>query len=539
MNVIRHLVPSLLAVAAATAGEAAPVEVGIADGQTLAAHWKASIYAKVLADPSAAALRQQLDEQLAKATAELGFDPLAALVASKGFRARFLGMLAPEEPKLTVQVDLGTFAQPLMAAWGKRPGAEKAQVAGADEALTWPGESTPGTVARFGAILAAAAGQPPALGPVAPIDGDVVAVVDAKRLVEAVRPGIPPEDIAEFEETVAAMGRYLAVWTYRGNLVPEGWKETLVAGIGSPGAKPVDRALLGRLPATTMLVGAVGLDGSVFWAAERANLLDVIDRQTHPDAPLGAAATEAEINAQLKEFGLSCDLAGLCAGLSGTWALSISQSAPFPAGTLIAPRSPVTDELVGLLVAQVQGQLPAEGASVILPLDGMPVPLSLVRDSKAWLLTSDAMLAGSFAGGQPGGWADTAAAKTALAKAPADAFFLGASDTPAVLRTVHGLLGMFLNMAGDMPMDQKRAILEGLQRAAAAVSTGYAYCASDGKRTTWESRGIIGIGVFPVIGGIGALLSPKAEPIELIEPEIEVQTLPEPQPEAEPAPAAP
>ena len=139
----------------------------------------------------------------------------------------------------------------------------------------------------------------------------------------------------------------------------------------------------------------------------------------------------------------------------------------------------------------------------------MPAAITLMREKTHWVLTSDPMLAATWTSGAPGGFADTTMAKTLYAAAPKDAALLGASDTPAVLRTIQGYLGMFLAGNDELTPEQKQAINSAIIRLAAAASTGYVYTANDAKGSQTEVRGLIGSGVVPVLIGaatFGALM---------------------------------
>ncbi len=501
MNLSRLIVPTLAA-AALCAGDAAPapVTLRVADGQALVKAWDTSIYAKVWADPAAAPLRAKWAESLKQVQDEIGFDPVVALQGISGFEARFLGMAGEDMPRLHLRVDLGAAAAPIFALVSKNGNGAAKKVAGADEAF---GDDK-GTLARFGTVLVAAFGTDPvAAAPAGASPAAVALDLDGKRLVDAIAPAIPEEKKAEFDKIIKNITPYLGLWKYRGDIVPEGVRERLEATIASPGMVPVDRSVLARLPATTLMAASLGFDGKAYWKAAGDSMLLQIDEAMHPGAVVGAAATAQEIQGLLQAMGIEASLQQVIEGLSGTSLIAITQSAPFPGVTIAFPRLKPIDQLLGIGLAQMGAALPEEGQSVPIALPGVPIPvaISLLRDKAHWVLTSDPMLTATWSSGAPGGFADTAMAKTLYAVAPKDAALLGASDTPAVLRTIQGFLGMALASSNELTAEQKQAINGALIRLAAAASTGYVFSANDAKGSHSEVRGLVGSGLVPVLVG--------------------------------------
>lgn len=501
MHLSRILIAPTLAAVAICAGEAAPapVTLRVADGAELVKAWDSSIYAKVWGDPAAAALRAKWAESIKQIQAEIGFDPVAAVAGIKGCEVRFLGMAAEDKPRLHVRVDLGAAAAPLFAMLGKEEMAnKKKQVAGADEAL---GDEH-GTLARFGTVVVFAVNTEPV--PAAPAGTSPAAValdLDAKLLVDSIAGGIPADKKAEFDKVVKNLAPYLGLWKYRGDIVPEGVRERLDANVPTPGTMPADRSLLARLPATTLMAVSYGFDGKAYWKAAGETMMLQIDEAMHPGAPAGAAATAQELQGYLQAMGIEASLQQIIEGLSGTSLLALTQSAPFPAITIAVPRSKPMDQLLGFGIAQIGGALPEEGQTAPVVFPGVPVAISLLRDKTHWVLTTDAVLTSTWSSGAPGGFADTPMAKTLYAVAPKDAALLGASDTPAVLRTIQGYLGMVLAGNDDLTPEQKQSINGALIRLAAAASTGYVFTASDAKNSRTEVRGLVGSGIVPVLIG--------------------------------------
>jgi hypothetical protein len=102
----------------------------------------------------------------------------------------------------------------------------------------------------------------------------------------------------------------------------------------------------------------------------------------------------------------------------------------------------------------------------------------------------------------------------ALERAGADAPLIGASDTPAVLRTAGG----FLALAPFTEPKDKQVATVLLARAAAAAGTGYLVGQQRGKTWEMEARGLLGFGALPAIGAaiaIPNLLQTRANAAEV------------------------
>jgi hypothetical protein len=142
-------------------------------------------------------------------------------------------------------------------------------------------------------------------------------------------------------------------------------------------------------------------------------------------------------------------------------------------------------------------EAPADGASALLPIPNLPIPISLIADAKYWVLTSDQTLATTWLTNQEQNWSTSPALKTALAQATPDAFLIGASDTPAVLRT----LGGFLPLMPIQDAKDKQTITVMLARASGAAATGYMI--GQNKNGGWEveARGLLGFGALPLAAG--------------------------------------
>ncbi|MEK7411728.1 MAG: hypothetical protein AAB263_00255, partial [Planctomycetota bacterium] len=277
---------------------------------------------------------------------------------------------------------------------------------------------------------------------------------------------------------------------------------------GTFGGKAVDKAVLARLPATTLMTLAFGCDGKGYWKAAGNALLSNIDSAMHRGAPVGAEATATEIRTIMQAMGIEGGLQQVIESIDGTIVVALTQGAPVPGMTIALPRAKAIDQLVGIGLAQAQVEMPAEGQSAMMPLPpGVPVALSLLRDKTHWVLSTDPMLLATWPSGAPGGFADTAMAKTLYTKAPANAYLLGASDTPTVIRTIQGYVGMAMGMARDLSAQQKQAINAAMTKLASNAATGYLFATQDDKGGRLELRGLFGGAVFPAI--IAAIAVPN------------------------------
>jgi len=201
----------------------------------------------------------------------------------------------------------------------------------------------------------------------------------------------------------------------------------------------------------------------------------------------------------VKDFGITHSVGDFVEGCNGTILFAVTQGMPFPGVTLVLPRSPAFDELVTVLLGKIQLQPPAEGSAMSLPIPNMPLPVQLACDAQHWLITSDVMLGSQWPAGQPGGWADSAAGKAALAKAGDQAFAIGSSDTPTIIRTIIPLLQMAGIGNGDMEPNERQALMMALNKLAMLASTGWLVVRPAGEGVVMEDQGLMGISA--IMGG--------------------------------------
>lgn len=495
---LRHLVPILFATCCWGADPAPlplPVaEVRLADGPALIEHWKAGPIHRAWMDPAVLRLHPHLDKALAKAGEELGADPLAMLAALKDAQLAVESAgTDPALPAVQAQAALGRFAAAVLAKIREQD-VPATQVAGADEAVMGRDQVV---LARFAETLALAFNRPAAApGAAAPASADLAAAVHWQGLGAlirslAARTGRGEAELAGMDRAFAQLLEHGGTGgRYELRLVPEGILERFsMDSTWNPSGRPVDRGLLDLLPANTLMMLAAGFDGPGYWELAK----DQYQAGTN-------AQVLAAIDAALANAGVLAGTAELVQSLSGTMVMAVTPGMPAPGFTLALPRSKALDQAVEAGLAQLQGQAPAEGESALIPLpQRLPIALNLGRGKGHWVLSTDPALLQGWLAGTPGGWKDGAAARLALTKALDGATVIGASDTPAVLRTIGGFLGMGLAMADGLEPADKQAILAFVQKLAANASPGYLYCAPVGKELVTEGRGLFGAAAGPML----------------------------------------
>jgi hypothetical protein len=506
---LRHLVPILFATVCWGADPAPlPVaEVRLADGGALIEHWKAGPLHRAWQDPAVQRLHPHLERAAEKSRSELGVDPLEVLAALRdaSLTVESAGSDATL-PAVRAQAALGRFAAAVLAK-AREEGAQPAQAAGSDEAVS----QEQVTLARFGEALVLAFNHP-ATAPAAPAPAtaDLAASVHWQGVIAVIRSlaakaGKDDTEIAGLDKAFAQLlehGNTHARYELR--LVPEGILERFVMDSAwNPSGKPVDRALLERLPANTLMMLAGGFDGAGYWSMVKDQY-----------AAGKEAAVLAMIDQALAGAGVTAGTADLVQSINGTLLLALTPGMPAPGITIAIPRSPALDQAVEAGLAKIQAQAPVEGDSALIPLPPqIPVALNLARAPGHWVLSTDLGLLQGWLAGTPGGWTGSATAKLALAKAPPEATVIGASDTPAVLRTIGGFLGMGLAMAEGLEPADKQAILTLVQKLAANASPGYLYSSPVGKEMVTEGRGVLGVAAGPMLAAgvvAGAVMGGRA-----------------------------
>jgi hypothetical protein len=507
------LAPSLALLATwSWSAEPAPVaELQLANGSELVAHWKATPWGATWADPALAPLRASFDDWEAKVSVSLGETPTELLLAITDAGAVFMPGAVPNRPILLANANFGTFAQKLYdLRRAESSSAKDATIPGADQAFSETNDGITTSCARFGKQLAvglndeAKSAAPRSTPPAA----DVVAKFDLLPLLDLIAGAFPnraevADAIADAKAQLSGPGTGQA--SYRMRMVPEGFHEQLTVDLQSlEGYLPVDRTVLARLPATTLMAAGLGFDGAAYWRQNRVQLLRSMAKNLGTDAS-DTEGTEQALDTALAKTGFEVKVADLISGWVGTSIIAISPGMPFPAITLVAPRSKALDQLLEKALPLIGGAAPAEGESTALSIPNVPVPLTAVRDPKLWIFSSDLSAAAQWQSGVANGWAATPAAKLALSKAPADAYLIGASDTPAVLRLIAGYAGMALGLAKGLPAAKQQAVLQGLNLLATKSAPGYIVAGSMAGKQVTECRSLTGfLPGFGIIGGAAA-----------------------------------
>ena len=452
-----------------------------------------------------------LDEQIAEAAKNLGLDPWKALPALTRIRVVATPSADPSKAvDLVAALDAGTFAEALFTALAKDH--PPAQIPGATQAFTLDQV----TVARFTTALVATFGAPPKVPEkenLPAFGADIQGTADLDQ-ISAIATTWAKTDHGQDDLGIQQWAS-VRTWkdnnvhriAYQARFVPEGVLETFASDGRLPAELfPVDKTVLARLPGNTLMASGLGWDGAVAWKERRKDLLAGISgplgtSPTDPDASekaLDAIFTKAQVPVTAKD---------LITGWKGTSLAGLIPGMPARGVILAVPRSPAMDTLIGWALTKVPGQpaLPAEGSSAIIPIPNAPVVLTLARDAGHWLLTTDPMFASAFLTGKANGWADTAPAKLVLSKAPATSYFIGASDTPEVLRTLDGYMGMALAFAKDLDPESRNAIVQAFPLLAAKAQPGYMFAGyKEGEKLPQqvEIRSLTGMLTLPIVAGL-------------------------------------
>jgi hypothetical protein len=507
----RQFLLGLLLSAAVCAGEApadAPfIDATVADGARLIAHWEASVYGRLWNDPLLASRREQWIAPLNELQTGVGLTLRDTLQAMKGIAMQALVPAAGAQPLSRVQfeADLGAVAARVMQAvrmLNADPAALKdLKLAGASEALELVDQKL--RLARFATMLMAGSAANP--GPsrpwkpaALPSQADLALRLDATRMLSI----LPAEQAQKIEAVLKPLAHAAGDIDYRLELVSEGLHERIASHAGATGTVAVDRELLSRLPGKTLFTVAFALDGKALWEQSRTAALTEFAVANSLPSP---EAAEQAIDQQLVALGLTTTITQLVEGLHGTVVLVVTPGIPFPAPTIMLPRSPALDQLVGLALKALMVNPPADGQGTMLPLPGLQIPVQLAATKEHWLLSSDIPLVTAWLAGTPGGWSDSTPGKTALAHAPPKATLIGSSDTPAVLTTIAGFAALLLNGNAGLAAPDKQALMQGLNRLAALSSSGWLVAYPENGLAVVEDRGLIGFGVLAGTGVIAYL----------------------------------
>lgn len=508
---MRHLlIPALVCLlgAAHAADEPPMFSFTLPDGARTLQRFDASLYAKVWSEPRLAELRTRLAEALKPAEDKLGGPLLDVLRAARAIEAR-VGRFPPTPPAtmpaFAVRGEFGPHAATFMRLLreGGDPGKAIA-LPGADEALqspAKPGRTVEPVIARFGTRLVVASGDAaaeaarPALPPG---EADLTMILDYGPLLAAVERGELEPEARKQLAGLLRVKQLLAPIRWEMWLDAEGLRERFTQPAEPPGMIAVDRALLARLPGNTLIAGVLGLDSRAYWQLLEPLVLDAAAQDQGREVTREMLRAEADKG--LTEAGIPVAFDDLIGGISGSLLLAATPGSPFPGVTVAIPRSRAIDALMAFAAKSMMQELPAEGTVGTLALPDLPLPISVVADRTHWVVSSDALVAAGWSMPPAAdNFATTPAGRQALERAPEGSYLVGASATPAVLRTLAGFIPLI--PGGDDPKG-KQLVTVLVSRLASQAFPGYVFGRVGGGQNEFEARGLLGVGVVPVIAAI-------------------------------------
>jgi hypothetical protein len=466
-------------------------ELTLAEGSRLVSHARTGVYAALWNDAALERVRGSCAEQADAIAASLHLDPRSVLPVCGPLRLELLGFSAGgkagaggnPQPLMRGTVAIRDLAAPLLALAARRMAATTLDLA--DQALTAPwGADGRAVLARYGDQLVASLGSAPVRLPEAQAPTtDASLRVDLPGLIAAWQHPGPPAGASQ-----AAAPQL----EYQLTIVPEGVRERLAWHQPVAGLLPVDRKVLAPLPASTLLVLAVGVDGPAAWERYGHGWVRWLAAHLAPGGDPGPDGGEQQIDNLLSLAGIPLSASKLVQSLAGTVVVAIGQGVPLPTVTIALPRTPMLDQAVEGVLKQLQVEMPAEGTSTLLPLSTLPVALNLIRDVHHWVVSTDADVTTGWPNGDVGGWARSLSGRLALEQAPADAVVIGSSDTALVLRTCSGLLALAAQRHAKELDDQQRLLLQLPLRLAAIASPGYLSATNRPEGLVATSRGTLG-----------------------------------------------
>lgn len=470
-------------------------ELQIADGAILQQHWNASIFGKMYNDPSCDWLHDRLRAVYKESEGILGVTWPELFTAIKNTDVRLEGFLdnpsSGIQPRMTMRVDVGTYAERLFRYMRTVSGTTTdAQVPGATESFLLSVDA-PGVLARFDqCVLGTWNGESlRAIQPwrVSESAADVYFQGDFSRIARQVRAVSSAEHVLSSSAQAlvdACPDMYIEA---RINMVESGLRESLSMSTVPSGLQAVELPQLARLPANALLVGSCGVDGAIIWQKQQSAWLTQLGQAYGKG---DATATEDWINHALSALAVPVRLSDLVSSVRGTLTFAVTPSSPLPGLSVIFPRSAPIDAVVLAYLKQLQTQM--EGEGVVMHAFMQDMPVMVVCDKQSWLMTTDALMAETWSSGKPNGWSESVAGRTALAHAGANAWAIGSSDTPNVLRTLLPWIQSVLAVGTDLEQGDHQKILLGLVQLARQASTGWIVVRPNGTGAILEDHGLIG-----------------------------------------------
>ncbi|MDA3959362.1 MAG: hypothetical protein PF961_01125 [Planctomycetota bacterium] len=451
MRALYALLPALCSFGLSAADPAPLLEIALPDLQRSVTRFDAGIYGTIWNDPSLDGLRRYLNSELAPLEADLGFNPTTAILSSAGLEARVSAPVNSSDPWTVVQL---RGADPALAAALRREMPDGTLGQAANE----PSVALDGTtliLANGGATLAPI--------PASSSSNDLELRWFADAIIALARANTGPRD----QTALALLTDFLSSGSLQAELIDTGVSQRLNLDTMPAGLAPVDRQLLARLPAETLMAFAAGIDGAAWWQAHQGVIMASVAHEMLGDATQTEAA-EQQIAGLLAGFGIQNGLTGLFADMQGTTvSLVTAGGGLYPGVSIAIPRSAGIDALINLSMGMGGMIAPQDGQLRFIVLRGFGnrgetiAPGAVVgRDATHWWVSTDPVFLADYLEGKTSGWDTSTAGALALERAQADTVMLGATNAPALMRTVVPLIAL-----GSGFIDEGRHV-EGLAQAA-------------------------------------------------------------------------
>jgi hypothetical protein len=216
-----------------------------------------------------------------------------------------------------------------------------------------------------------------------------------------------------------------------------GIDERLVWPVQATWLTTPDRSVIARLPASTAMAIAAGVDGQALDSAKAMQVLSWFGRVSRL-AALTPDDLKAKLDVPLQRAATSA--AEVIRSLRGTIVLGVTNAAPLPGILIAVPRSPAVDAAVNLVIQDLclaHYRAPAENTILAFPHAALGT-VAVLPTATHWILSTDIEAVASWqrGGGLP------VARSAALAAIPPSATVIGLSDTAAILRQGAVRLGL-------------------------------------------------------------------------------------------------
>jgi hypothetical protein len=416
---------------------------------------QASVYADIYASNAMAPMRAQVDQMLEgmrmEAQMEMGLDPMSLLDTAEFFGLDLVNIDSENEAnnRFLVQAHLpglvGAVLDKLKAEEGAK--AIAALPTGADAGFSMPeDDGMQANVYSYGdKLLLSGNGANPALLTSAGGEADLWLQWDGAKLYNAVKDEMSFElGEEDFVMLDAFLGGKFPSGSYSSQVIPSGTLEEYKLDTYTNLGQPVDLAALNSLPDTTLLTLAFGIDAKGWYEAEGKELATAIAAKEG----MTLEQMEGTMSAALSMQGMPFDFQTALEGISGTYVVAITPSAPFPAATVMVPRSPVSDFFMMMGATVLGAELPEQGAAAFVQIPDVPIPVQIAKGEKYWLATSDTTMGEAWLGGSTGGFDTSPAGSAALEVSAGKGWLVYAADTSALLDQVQGYLPMVAGMMG-------------------------------------------------------------------------------------------